>query len=111
MNPTATTTAATITPISSTIPTAVMTESSEKTMSSSMIWISTLRERRRHPGGRLALLALQPLVDLVGALGQEEQPADQEHQVAARDLLAEDGEERRREPDDPGEREEQRRSA
>ena len=42
MMPTAMMTAVTITHSSSTMPTAVMTESSEKTMSSSMIWMMTL---------------------------------------------------------------------
>ena len=42
MMPTAMMTAATMTHSSSTMPTAVITESSEKTMSSSMIWMITL---------------------------------------------------------------------
>ena len=42
MMPTAMITAAIITHSSSTMPTAVMTESSENTMSSSMIWTITL---------------------------------------------------------------------
>ena len=101
MKPTAMTTAATITPRSSAIPTAVITESSENTMSSSMIWISTLGSDGPHPDRCLALLALQPLVDLAGALGQQEQAAHDQDQVSAGDLFAENGEQWGRELDDP----------
>ena len=48
MMPTASTTAVTMIETSSAIPTAVITESSEKTISSAMICTMTARERRRH---------------------------------------------------------------
>ncbi len=55
----------------------------------------------------MTLLAFQPVVDLVSALGDEEESAEDEHEIAPRDLLAKDGEERRRELHDPAEREQQ----
>ena len=96
MKPTAMTTAAIMTHSSSTMPTAVMTESSENTMSSSMIWTITLANDAATLAERVPLLAFQLVVDLVGALGEQEQAAEDQDQVAARDLLAEHGEPRAR---------------
>ena len=107
MMPTAIMTAAIMTQSSSTMPTAVMTESSEKTMSSSMIWMMTLANDAATFAERVPFLAFEPVVDLVGALAEQEQAADDQDQIAARDLLADDREQRLGQPDDPGEREQQ----
>jgi hypothetical protein len=61
--------------------------------------MSTLRSEGR--------TRIEAAVDLVRALGQQEEAAEDQHQVSARDLLADDGEERGREADDPAQREEQ----
>ena len=58
------------------MPTAVMTESSEKTMSSSMICTITPANDAAPPSRRRALLALELLVDLVRALGEQEEAAE-----------------------------------
>ena len=60
MMPTEIITAAIITHSSSTIPTAVMTESSEKTMSSSMIWTMTLANDAATRSERVPFLAFEP---------------------------------------------------
>ena len=44
-------------------------------------------ERRRHARRAVALVALELLVDLVRALGDQEQAADEQDQVAARRVL------------------------
>ena len=98
------TTAAIMIPICWTMPMAVITESSENTMSSSRIWTITApndgRDARRGP----ALLAFELVVDLVGRLGDQEQPAREQDEIAAGDLLAEHGEQRTGQPHDPGDR-------
>jgi hypothetical protein len=58
--------------------------------------------------GGVILVALELRVDLVGSLGDEEEAAQAEHQVAPGYLLSEHGEERRGEPHDPGDREQER---
>ena len=52
-------------------------------------------------------VALDLLVDLVGCLPEQEQAADQEDQIAARDAMLAEAEQRRRQPHDPGDREQQ----
>ena len=74
---------------SSTMPTAVMIESSENTMSMMMICRITAPNVALHRARRLALDALEQLVDLVRALPQQEEPADDQDEVAAGDRLAE----------------------
>src|SRR5262249_47515156 len=64
-------------------------------------------ERWRHAPGLLTLFAFKAAMDFVGALADQEQTPDDQHEVTPRNLRANDGEERRREPDDPAEREEQ----
>ena len=86
--PTETTTAAIITGTLSTMPTAVMIESSENTMSMMMICRITAPNVARTALDDLALVAFEQLVDLVRALPQQEQPADDQDEVAARDALA-----------------------
>ena len=71
------------------MPTAVITESSEKTMSSSMIWTMTARERRRDPRRPVTLFAFEPLVNLERRLAEQEQPAADQDQVAPGDAAAE----------------------
>ena len=89
------------------MPTAVMTESSENTMSSSAIWISTEANDAATFARGVPFLPFEPVVDLVGALPEQEEPAQDQDQVAAGDVLAEHGEQRRGQPDDPGQREQQ----
>ena len=101
MTPTAMTTAAIITPISSAIPTAVITESRLKTMSRSKIWTITDANPAAATVGTMGLLALELLVDLERRLSQEEQTTADEDQVPARELLADDREPRFGEPDHP----------
>ena len=57
------------------MPTAVITESSENTMSSTMICSDDRAERRRHARRAVALLALQPVVNLERRLAEQEQAA------------------------------------
>ena len=64
-------------------------------------------ERRRDPRRAVPLLAFEPLVNLERRLGQQEQSAADQDQVAARKLVAEHREERRGQPDDPGQRHQQ----
>ena len=91
------------------MPTAVMTESSEKTMSSSRIWTSTQKNAARAPARRPAPWgsASTLLVDLPRGLEDEEEAAAQQDQVAAGDAAAEHGDERLGEAHDPRDREEQ----
>ena len=72
------------------MPIAVITESMENTRSNSMIWPITRADGSEHLGLRLAVLArrLDLRVDLVGGLRDQEEPAGEEDQVAARDALA-----------------------
>ena len=84
------------------MPTAVMIESSEKIRSTTMIC--------RITAVKVAVTALEASpsspssdsMDLSGALPDQEQATKDQDQVAAGDLLAEDGEERFDQPDDPG---------
>ena len=71
------------------MPTAVITESSENTMSSSMICTMTARERRRDARRAVSFLAFEPLVNLERRLAEQEQAAADQDQVAAGDVLAE----------------------
>ena len=71
------------------MPTAVITESSENTMSSSMIWTITLANDAATRRDGVALLAFEPLVDLERALAEQEQAAADQDQVAPGDRVAE----------------------
>ena len=71
-----------------------MTESSEKTMSRTAIWARTAAIRVPAPALAMGLLAHQAVMDLAGALGQEEEPAADEDEVAAGELAREDLEKR-----------------
>ena len=64
-------------------------------------------ERRPDLGAAVPLLAFEVLVDLVGALAEQEEPAEYQAQVAPRDHLPQHHEERRGEPYDPAQRQEQ----
>ena len=74
------------------MPTAVITESSEKTMSSSRIWTMTPANDAADLRGAVPFVAFELVVNLVRALGDQEQAADEQDQVAAGDLVAEHGE-------------------
>ncbi len=95
------TTAAIMTMISLAMPTAVMTESRLKMMSSSMIWMIVPQKELARPGFADVVVALHAAVDLPGGLGDEEEAAHDEDDVAAAELEAGDLEERLREADDP----------
>ena len=64
------------------MPTAVITESSENTMSSSMICTSTAPKVAAFGLWLSVLAALQLVVDLPGRLGHQEEAADQQDQIA-----------------------------
>src|SRR3712207_6071563 len=64
-------------------------------------------EVRRYPRALVSLLALEVLVDLEGAFAEQEEAAEDQDQVAPGDLLAQDRKERRGEPNDPAEGQEQ----
>ena len=88
MTPTAMTTATIMMMTSSTMPTAVSTESSEKTMSSRTICTSTPRKEAVPAGrGLVRLLAFERLVDLARGLPQQEEAAADEDHVAPRELV------------------------
>src|SRR3712207_6549422 len=55
------------------------------------------------PSAAVSFFALEVLVDLEGALAEQEEAAQDQDQVAPGDLLAQDRKERRGEPDDPAE--------
>ena len=85
---TAMTTAAIMTGNSLDMPTAVMTESSENTMSRIMIWMITAANE---PAALTVLACSSPSsrpMDLPGRLGDEEQAAAEQDQVAAGDVTA-----------------------
>ena len=64
---------------------------------------------RRGPGGAgVLVLALEPFVDLARALVEQKQPAGDQDDVAPGEPALEQLEYRRRQPDDPGDRREQR---
>ena len=89
------------------MPTAVMTESSEKTMSRSAIWTSTdANEAATLPPPCSSSPSSRPWISCVLLPSRNRPPSDQD-QVAARDLVPPEREQRRGQPDDPGEREEQ----
>jgi hypothetical protein len=102
------TTAATITGTLSAIPTAVITESSENTMSSSMIWPMTDANDGATPRRTVAFHPFEPLVDLNGRLAEKEESAAEQNEIAAGNLLRKHGEDRRRQSDDPRNRHQQR---
>ena len=108
MMATARTTAATMIARSSAMPTAVITESSENTMSSSMICTMTAPNDGAARAELVSFVALEPLVNLERRLGEQEQAAADQDQVASRDPAAEHREQRRGQADDPGDREQQR---
>ena len=88
MMATATTTAATMIERSSAMPTAVITESSENTMSSTMICAITAANDGYDLRRSMALLAFEAVVNLERRLGQQEQAAAEQNQVAAREPLS-----------------------
>ena len=61
-----------------------MTESRLKMMSSSMIWMIALQTEETRPASRSMLVALEAAMDLPRGLREEEEPADDEDEVAAR---------------------------
>ena len=74
-----------------------MTESSENTMSSARIWTRIRPKAPRAGGGRSLLVRdLELVVDLVRGLGDEKQTAAEQDQIATRERLADQGEQRRR---------------
>ena len=75
MMPTARTTAATMIETSSAMPTAVITESSENTMSSTMICTMTAANDGATRRRAVAFLAFEPLVNLERRLAEQEQAA------------------------------------
>ena len=84
------------------MPTAVITESSEKTMSSRRICTITLQNDaavrvETWPSSPSSFSWISWVL-----LAEQEESADEQDQIAAGDLLADHGEERRGEPDDPG---------
>ena len=88
IRPTEATTAAIMTASSSTMPTAVMIESSENTRSMTMICRMTAAKVALTRARACAFLAFERLVDFAGALPDQEQAAGDQDQVAAGDLLA-----------------------
>ena len=86
------------------MPTAVITESSEKTMSTTMICATTAAsDLAARPRAVVAvLLTFELAMDLIRRLGDEKQSADEQDEIAARDAVAEHAEQRRCELHDPG---------
>ena len=78
------------------MPTAVITESSEKTMSSTTIWAMTAANEAGAPPRLFLFGAFGHVVNLHRPLDQEEQAAADQHQVSPGDLMLQDGEERLR---------------
>ena len=108
MTPTAMRIAAIMIGISSTSPTAVRTESSENTMSSATIWASVPPNDAEPPDvGRMRLLALDRFEDLGACLPEQEQAADDQDDVAPRELEAPDRDHRGGQADDPRDGQEQ----
>ena len=106
---TATMTAVAMTHSSFAIPTAVITLSSENTMSRTMICASTPPKLAAARAGSACVgLAFEPLVDLARALVEQKQPARDQDDVAPGERVIEQLEYRRRQSDDPGDRGEQR---
>jgi hypothetical protein len=70
-------------------------------MSRRMIWIRTLANVALTLGAAVSLLALEVLVDLVGALAKQEESTEEQDHVAPGDLLPQNRKQRRGEPDDP----------
>ena len=107
MTPTDTITAATMIDTSSAMPTAVITESSENTMSSNMIWtITDANDGATRADPCPSSPSSRSWISSVALPSRNSPPTDQD-QVTPRDRLAEDREERSRQPDDPGDREQQ----
>jgi len=89
-----------------TMPTAVITESSENTMSSNMIWISTaVNDDTDAP--RPAPLALQLAMDLLGTFRHKEQPPDDHDQIPPAQPVPEYSDPRLRQPRHPRNRQQQ----
>jgi hypothetical protein len=89
MMPSAMTLAAIMIATSSTMPTAVITESSENTMSMTMICATTATERSCSACGRFGgFVSLDFLVYLVGCLSDEEQATENQDEPASRHFEA-----------------------
>src|SRR3954469_14192751 len=67
-------------------------------------------ERRATPRVRLMIVAFEPTVHLVCALRDEEQAAGNQNEISARNATAEDGEQWRRQPHDPADRQQEQKS-
>ena len=76
-----------MTQISSAMPTAVITESSEKMMSRIAIWMMTFQKPGDGPAACQLVLAFDLVVNLDDAAADQKQAADEENQVAGRDLV------------------------
>ena len=110
IRPTATSTAITMIGMSSVMPTAVMMLSSENTRSSSRIWPMTPATVTPATPAAVVSPGCSPddiVVDLVGRLPDQEQAARDQDQVAPREAVIEQREQRRRELDDEGDAAEQ----
>ena len=96
------TTAAIMISRSCAMPIAVMMESSENTMSMTMIWMITQKNALRLRGAVIGFVARFHLgVDFVGRLGDQEQPAADQDDVAPRKADAPHGEDGLRQADQP----------
>ena len=89
-------------------PIAVMIELSEKTRSIDDELRQHEHERALATGFRLLVLRLDLGMDFARAFGNQEQTAANQDQVAPGEFVAEDGEDRRGQPHDPGQRQQQR---
>jgi len=103
MMPIAIVTAATMMNSSSTLPTAVMTESRENTSSRARIWTIT-PANEAVCAGAVRLLTLEPLMNLIRRFRDDEGATQDRDEVATGNLLPEHLEQGRRQLDDPRQR-------
>ncbi len=90
------------------MPTAVITESREKTISRTRSWINTDRNTCRPPTRRLGgVLGLELVVDLPRGLPDQEEAPAQEDEIASGEGVPADREEGAGQPHQPGNREEE----
>ena len=110
ITPTETMTALTMIQICSggTMPTAVMTESSEKTISSARICARTTPTLTDLPPAACSSSSRFDLaVDLIGGLGDQEQAADEQDEIPPSDFMVQEAEEGLGEAHDPADGEEE----
>ena len=100
--------AAIITSIWRAMPTAVITESSENTISITAIWAMTTPKPPQIFAGSALVPAFQVVVDFHRGLADQEQATTDQHDVAPGNRLAPDGEQRLVETGQPGDDEQQR---